>query len=105
MRTRAAASLERSPTSARQKASASCAWSGVATLPVPIAQIGSLAATTSGRRAGGNLPRPPVAPLPEPLLGRVARLALGVAGLAPLLGLAEAEDRHEARLERGDDLE
>ena len=38
---RAAASSERLATSARTKAIASCAWSGVATLPVPIAQIGS----------------------------------------------------------------
>ncbi len=40
----------------------------------------------------------------EALLDLVAQLALGVAALALLLGLADAEDRHEAGVERGRDL-
>jgi len=40
----------------------------------------------------------------EPLLDLVAQLALGVAGLTLVLGLADAEDRLQARVERGGDL-
>ena len=68
-------------------ACASCAISGVAVLPVPIAQTGSYAMTSrSWRRDRADLPR-------EHRLG-LARLALG-------LGLADARDHVEPGLERG----
>jgi hypothetical protein len=85
-----AACLSRSATSARTKATASWACSGVATLPVPIAQIGSYAMTTSCSCSAGTSC--------EPLLHLRAQLALGVAALALLLGLADAEHRDEAVL-------
>ena len=53
--------------------------------------------TTSGSRSAGDLL--------EPLLDLVAQLALGLAALALLLGLADAEDRREPGLERLRDLE
>src|SRR5580692_1085164 len=57
IRTASAACLSRSPTSARMNAIASCACSGVATLPVPIAHIGSYAITTSASRSLGTFAR------------------------------------------------
>ena len=52
--------------------------------------------TTSGSRSIGTFS--------SALLDLVAQLALGVAALALLLGLADAEDRDQARLERPRDL-
>ena len=88
-----AASFERSPTSARTNPIASCAWSGVATRPVPMAQIGSYAITTSASRSSGTFS--------SALLDLVAKLALRLAALALLLGLAHAEDRLQPGVERG----
>src|SRR5512144_3197962 len=57
MRIAAAASVEWRSTRPRISAIASCACSGVAVRPVPIAQIGSYAITTSPRRSSGTSER------------------------------------------------
>ena len=51
-----------------------------------------------------DLVQPLLRDLLEPLLDLVAQLALGVAALALVLGLADAQDRREAGVQRLDDL-
>ena len=69
-------------------ACASCAISGVAVLPVPIAQTGSYART----RCSCACVASPIASTWQPQDG------LGLAGLALLLGLADAGDHAQARV-------
>ena len=82
----------RSPTSARTNAIASCACSGVATGRCRSPRSARRRSTTSASRSARHLR--------EVLLDLVAQLALGVAALALVLGLADAEDRRQAGLER-----
>ena len=69
----------------------------MATRPVPIAQIGSYAITTSARRSVGHAR--------EVLLDLLAQLAVGLVVVALLLGLADAQDRRQSRFQRGRHLQ
>ena len=80
----------------RMNAQASCAISLVATLPVPIAQTGSYAMTTSLSFSAGT----------SASAGLDLRLqnCFSLVGLALGVGLTDAEDRLKVVLERDDDL-
>ena len=99
----------------RMSACASCACAGVATLPVPMAQTGSYATTillfTRNQERVSSAPpfnehgrRAPPVGLLEDLNDRLELLlddGLGLARLALLERLADAEDNREARGDRG----
>src|SRR4051794_14816844 len=98
-------------TSARTKATASCACSGVALRPGrareaarPRRLLGRGAAAGAARQDRLVAHAPPGQPVARPLLEAfltlVAQLALGVPAPALALGPADAQDRRQPRLER-----